>query len=236
MFGFWPKLIQFNIQFNIVSRKFNSKDYSIQNHFKKIQFKKLFICQFFEKIQFKNLFIFFIFYKIQFKNIFIFNFFIKIQFKNLFKIMKLAVFNSIKYSFNKKTRVSDRATCTCRRRRRRELRCCMSASSFRHRGWKFGRGNIDHWLAEICSQQRKTSNQVWSLWTWGIFTEYLEYLEYPALNILGAILGSDLQGVKFDPRCGTDHLQLTGSWSRKHLARFPNPLATASKLAVGEPD
>ena len=32
MFEFCPKLIQFNIQFNIVSRKFNSKDYSIQNH------------------------------------------------------------------------------------------------------------------------------------------------------------------------------------------------------------
>ena len=110
MFEFCPKLIQFNIQFNIVSRKFNSKDYSIQNHFKKIQFNKLFIRQFFKKIQFKNLFIFFIFYKIKFKNIFILNFFIKIQFKNLFKIMKLAVFNSIKYSFNKKTRVSDRAT------------------------------------------------------------------------------------------------------------------------------
>ena len=75
MFEFCPKLIQFNIQFNIVSRKFNSKDYSIQNHFKKIQFKKLFIFQLFKKIQFKNLLIFLIFYKIQFKNIFIYNFF-----------------------------------------------------------------------------------------------------------------------------------------------------------------
>ena len=110
MFEFCPKLIQFNIQFNIVSRKFNSKVYSIQNHFKKIQFKKLFICQFFKKIQFKNLFIFLFFTKFNSKIYSFLIFFIKIQFKNLFKIMKLAVFNSIKYSFNKKTRVSDRAT------------------------------------------------------------------------------------------------------------------------------
>ena len=31
------------------------------------------------------------------------------QLKNLFKTLKLAVFNSTKYSFNKKTWVSDRA-------------------------------------------------------------------------------------------------------------------------------
>ena len=37
-------------------------------------------------------------------------FFDKIQLKNLFKMLKLAVFNSIKYSFNKKSRVSNRAT------------------------------------------------------------------------------------------------------------------------------
>ena len=110
MFEFCPKLIQFNIQFNIVSRKFNSKDYSIQNHFKKIQFKKLFICQFFKKIQLKNSFIFFTKFNSKIYSFLIF--FIKIQFKNLFKIMKLAVFNSIKYSFNKKTRVSDRASST----------------------------------------------------------------------------------------------------------------------------
>ena len=49
MFEFCPKLIQFNIQFNIVSRKFNSKDYSIQNHFKKIQFKRLFNSKLFQE-------------------------------------------------------------------------------------------------------------------------------------------------------------------------------------------
>ena len=49
------------------------------------------------------------FVKIQFKSWFIILFSNKIQFKNLFKILKLVVFNSIKYSFNKKTWVSDRA-------------------------------------------------------------------------------------------------------------------------------
>ena len=39
-------------------------------------------------------------------------FFDKIQLKNLFKMLKLAVFNSIKYSFNMKTWVSDRANAT----------------------------------------------------------------------------------------------------------------------------
>ena len=34
----------------------------------------------------------------------------KIQLKNLFKMLKLAVFNSSKYSFNKKSRVLNRAT------------------------------------------------------------------------------------------------------------------------------
>ena len=50
------------------------------------------------------------FNKIQFKSWFNFLFPDKIQFNNLFKTLKLAVFNSIKYSFNKKTWVSDRAT------------------------------------------------------------------------------------------------------------------------------
>ena len=44
-------MIQFNIQFNIISQKFNSKNYSIQKTFKKIQFKKLFNSKNFKKIQ-----------------------------------------------------------------------------------------------------------------------------------------------------------------------------------------
>ena len=48
--------------------------------------------------------------QIQFKTWLNFLFPDKIQFKNLFKILKLAVFNSIKYSFNKKTRVLDMAS------------------------------------------------------------------------------------------------------------------------------
>ena len=50
---------------------------------------------------------------IQFKILFICNFLEKIPFKNIFKNLKLAVFNSIKYSFNKKTWRSNRANFGC---------------------------------------------------------------------------------------------------------------------------
>ena len=57
----------------------------------------------------KQLLIFHVFNNIKFKSSLIFQFPIKIQFKNVFKMLKLAVFNSIKYSFNKETWVSDTA-------------------------------------------------------------------------------------------------------------------------------
>ena len=83
--------------------------FSIFNRFYKIQFNILFICKYFDKIQFKNLFICQFSNNIQFNNLFIFKYLGEIQFKNVFKMLKLAEFNSMKYSFNKKTRVSNRA-------------------------------------------------------------------------------------------------------------------------------
>ena len=49
------------------------------------------------------------FNKIQLKSLLNFLFSDKIRFKKIFKLLKLAVFISIKYSFNKKTWVSNRA-------------------------------------------------------------------------------------------------------------------------------
>ena len=63
-----------------------------------------------DKIQFKIWFIYQFSDKFHFKIWLICHFSDKIQFKNIFKILKLAVFNSIKYSFIKKTWVSNRAT------------------------------------------------------------------------------------------------------------------------------
>ena len=93
--SFQENSIQKIIQFKTISRKFNSKNYSFVNFLRKFNSKIYSFFLFFTKFNSK-IYSFLIF-------------FIKIQFKNLFKIMKLAVFNSIKYSFNKKTRVSDRA-------------------------------------------------------------------------------------------------------------------------------
>ncbi len=39
IFEFRQKMIQFNIQFNIISQKFNSKDYLIQKNFRKFNSK-----------------------------------------------------------------------------------------------------------------------------------------------------------------------------------------------------
>ena len=48
-------MIQFNIQFNIISQQFNSKKIFNSKQFKKIQFKKLFNKKNFKKIQFKKI-------------------------------------------------------------------------------------------------------------------------------------------------------------------------------------
>ena len=81
--------------FVLFSTKFNSNIYSFFC-FATNSIQKLIQFSFFNKIQFKSWF-----------NSLVSN---KIQFKNIFKMLKLAVFNSIKYSFNMKTWVSDRAT------------------------------------------------------------------------------------------------------------------------------
>ena len=80
--------------FVLFSTKFNSNIYSFFC-FATNSIQKLIQFSFFNKIQFKSWF-----------NSLVSN---KIQFKNIFKMLKLAVFNSIKYSFNMKTWVSDRA-------------------------------------------------------------------------------------------------------------------------------
>ena len=84
--------------FVLFSTKFNSNIYSFFC-FATNSIQKLIQFSFFNKIQFKSWF-----------NSLVFN---KIQFKNIFKMLKLAVFNSIKYSFNMKTWVSDRAMAGC---------------------------------------------------------------------------------------------------------------------------
>ena len=81
--------------FVLFSTKFNSNIYSFFC-FATNSIQKLIQFSFFNKIQFKSWF-----------NSLVSN---KIQFKNIFKMLKLAVFNSSKYSFNKKWRVLNRAT------------------------------------------------------------------------------------------------------------------------------
>ena len=66
----------------------------------KYRFKIWFIHSFHGKIQFKGLFNIIFFRNIQFKKLFNNFFHRKIQFKNWFKNLNLALFNSIKYSFN----------------------------------------------------------------------------------------------------------------------------------------
>ena len=79
----------FNSLFNSkISRKFNSKKYSIQKFARKFNSKKYSIK------------------KIQFKKIFNSKICKKIQFKIWFKMLNLAGFNSTIYSFNNKTWVS----------------------------------------------------------------------------------------------------------------------------------
>ena len=65
--NFDQKMIQFNIQFNIISQKFNSKNYSIQTNLiqKIIQFKK------FQEYSIQNLIQNVEIGRIQFNNIFI---------------------------------------------------------------------------------------------------------------------------------------------------------------------
>ena len=79
--NFWYILTNSTIQFKILIQNTIHFDFFHQNSIQqKIQLK------FYDKIQFKRLF----------NNIF----FRQIQFKNLLKTLKLAVFNSTKYSFN----------------------------------------------------------------------------------------------------------------------------------------
>ena len=93
-----------------VSTKFNSKFYSFVNFLTKFNSKfysfVIFLTKFNSKIY---SFVFFL-TKFNSKIYSFVIFFDKIQLKNLFKMLKLAVFNSLKYSFNKKSRVSNRAT------------------------------------------------------------------------------------------------------------------------------
>ena len=78
-----------------VSTKFNSKFYSFVNFLTKFNSKFYSFVIFLTKFNSK-IYSFVIFFD-------------KIQLKNLFKMLKLAVFNSIKYSCDKKTWVSNRA-------------------------------------------------------------------------------------------------------------------------------
>ena len=96
--------------FVLFSTKFNSNLYSFFC-FSTNSIQKFIQFSFFNKIQFKS----------SFNSLVSDN----IQFKNIFKILKLAVFNSIKYSFNKKTWVSDMASL------RSHLFICISHGALR---------------------------------------------------------------------------------------------------------
>ena len=121
-----------------VSTKFNSKFYSFVNFLTKFNSKfysfVIFLTKFNSKIY---SFVFFL-TKFNSKIYSFVIFFDKIQLKNLFKMLKLAVFNSLKYSFNKKSRVSNRArggVCFLRTFPNNPI-SCFSECSPKWRGWK----------------------------------------------------------------------------------------------------
>ena len=106
-------MIQFNIQFNSISRKFNSKNYSIF-FLLKYSIQKVIHFQISEEIQFKKIIQNWIFSWIQFKKLFKAGFFLGFNSKKLFKTGFFLGFNSKKYSLNTKKGVPPRATETHR--------------------------------------------------------------------------------------------------------------------------
>ena len=110
-FGFFEATSHFFdnfFQYLIFFTKFNSTFYSFVNIFTKFN-SKIYSFVISRQYSIQQIIHFLICFKIQFNNLFIFKYLGEIQFKNIFKMLKLAVFNSIKYSFNKKSRVSNRA-------------------------------------------------------------------------------------------------------------------------------